>query len=300
MNKEIDKLLTKDLLQEEYKTLRSMKAIGIKYGVSETAIKNRFVKFKIPYIQRKNKYDCNHNIFSEESERAFYLAGFIAADGCVRIAKTNKNKDYVAHRLVISLSIKDYDFLLKLRDLMGCENPVPIYEHKLSLQNPEWNDIKVGKLSITSKQMVADLEQFGVVPRKTFILDFPDWLIEHPLAHHFIRGYIDGDGSFFAATGERHSMVFALRGTLQFLNKIKEIFIQKFELDTDSIPRIEGGIGNFRFTSNEMIARLTDYLYRDATIFLQRKYDRALVAGKIIKIQENSKKEILKILNEIV
>lgn len=226
------------------------------------------------------------------------MAGFIAADGCVRVSKPNKNS--INHRLVIALAEKDLDFLTKIQKLINCENPICFYENKLSKRNIRWKDSKIAKLSITSKQIVDDLVKFNIVPNKTLTYDMPDWLLSHNKLHHFIRGYIDGDGSFYILNDpENIHIVFSLRGTMPFLNNVKNILKNEINISTNAKPRVLNGIGQFAIHSNAMIKQLVNWLYNDSTIFLDRKFLIANKASEIIKIQEDAKKRILNILGHI-
>lgn len=217
-------------------------------------------------------YKVNHNIFKEESERSFYLAGFIAADGCIRISKTNKSSNYLNHRLVISLSSKDKEHLLLIRELLDSNNPISDYLVPLSKRNINWKDVWTSKLSITSKMIVEDLAKFNIGPRKTFSYEYPNWLVNHPLNYHFMRGYFDGDGSFSINTELSYDRLCAsLRGTYNFLHTYKSIierecnFKCKNNISKDKIPQL-------RFKGKNALL-LRDFLYSNAHFYLNRKYN---------------------------
>lgn len=229
-------------------------------------------------IQKKShsKYLVNHNIFQEESERAFYLAGFIAADGCIRISKTNRSYNYINHRLVISLSKNDKKHLLLIKELLGSTNPVCDYLVKNSKRNKKWNDVWESKLSITSKQIVSDLEKFNIKPRKSLTFIFPKWLEKHPLVNHFMRGYFDGDGSFYINSELSYDrLCCSIRGTENFLRAFKRVLEKNCgfrggNMDTSSRA------AQLRF-KGEIPIKIKNFLYQNATIYLDRKF----------KIQEN-------------
>lgn len=278
----IESILTKQQLERDYQELKSLAKIAQKYGVSDVPIRARFIKYNIPFKSKIHYNKCNHNIFSEESERAFYLAGFLAADGCIRISKTNKNRDYINHRIVVALAKKDEKFLEQVRDSFDSNNKFNYYTHKLSKYSNDWNDCESVKLSITSKQMVDDLVKFGVVSRKSLTYTFPEWLKTHPLKHHFIRGYIDGDGSFYLSSNKK-SIVFSVRGTIDFLKTCKTIFENDCNAHTKTIPTTQDGIGDFKINSNLVVSRIVDFIYKDATIFLERKYEIAKTVKDLLK-----------------
>lgn len=143
ISNQINSILTKFQLEKDYLELKSLSKIALKYNISDVAIRSRFIKYGIPYKSKIHNNYCNHNIFNEESERSFYLAGFIAADGCIRISKTNKNKKYINHRVVIGLSKKDESHLETIRDLLETNQKFNYYINKLSKYSDKWNDLNV-------------------------------------------------------------------------------------------------------------------------------------------------------------
>ena len=224
-------------------------------------------------MKTKNQsHKCNHDLFKEESEKAFYLAGFIAADGCIRISKTNKKINYINHRLVIKLSIKDELHLELIRNLFDSDHQFCYETAFLSKTNSNWKDSKTVKISITSKSIVKDLEKFNIFPKKSLNYKFPEWLINHPLKHHFMRGYFDGDGTIHYRSNSSN-IDWGLRGTIEFLEIYKTILNQECGLKTKSTPSMQNGAGNFRIHSNVMALKIRDFLYKDASIFMNRKHN---------------------------
>lgn len=226
-------------------------------------------------IQKKStsKYQVNHSLFQEETERSFYLAGFIAADGCIRISKTNNSRNYINHRLVISLSKNDKEHLIMIRSLLESTHPIHDYEIKNSKRNPNWNDVWESKLMITSEQIVNDLKKFNVVPRKSLIYTFPKWLENHPLKHHFMRGYFDGDGSFFINSESSYNrLCCSIRGTSDFLD-IYKIILNK-ECGEGGNIDLSTAAAQLRF-KGKLSLEVRDFLYNEANIYLQRKQNLA-------------------------
>jgi hypothetical protein len=101
----------------------------------------------------------------------------------------------------------------------------------------------------------------------------------HPLRHHFIRGYIDGDGSFYHATGKGKKVkqvFFSVRGTTAFLTSLRSTLEADLNLEerTKDI-RFNNGIGVLEYGGNRLCKALAEYLYEDATIYLERKKEAA-------------------------
>jgi hypothetical protein len=103
-----------------------------------------------------------------------YILGLLAADGNVSSSRTRVN---------LGLQARDMRAVEFARDRM---NPAA---------SLSWLKDGRGVLQVTSRQMVADLEPFGIVPRKSRTLPWPARLGE--LQQSFLLGYFDGDGSMF-------------------------------------------------------------------------------------------------------
>ena len=82
-NSYLKNILTKELLEKEFAELKSSKAIGRKLGISGATISRHMEDLGLT-PNKKISYNCNHNIFSTDTEQSFYLAAFVAADGCIK------------------------------------------------------------------------------------------------------------------------------------------------------------------------------------------------------------------------
>jgi hypothetical protein len=267
--------LTKELLETEYAALGNFQEIARKYSIARSTVE-RYYKALSIQTKPKTKYDVDESFFSKDTEESFYLAGFIAADGCIT---THKSKE--PNVLIICLSKKDEDHLVKLKNILGFTGPVKETLSKLSKYNPEWNDTKQVKISIYNKKIIDDLKRFGIGPRKSLTYDFPEWLIDHPLVHHFMRGYFDGDGSFSISKEHRKTKnhgiktyekyVFSLRGTLSFLSTFDKII--KRHIVSHTTPKLYTKIGELKYSGNINVKLISKFLYDDCDISLQRKFD---------------------------
>lgn len=270
----LDKILTKEVLEQSYTDLGSLKAVARKFDIDASSVKKYMQRNGLTF-RKQVIYNCDHEFFSRDNEETFYVAGFIAADGCVKDRKNSSGN--VRYELGIGLSKEDKAFLEQLRQMMKAETPVRDFLVKNSKRNPEWNDTWKSEIIITSQKMCEDLERFNIVPRKSLIYTFPEWMKTHPLKHHFIRGYNDGDGSFYRpklAEGKcAEQIYFSMRGTPKFLTDVRYILEQECDLEERDKPiRISSGHGILEYGGNGIVSKISDYLYRNATIYLQRKY----------------------------
>jgi len=264
------KLLSTEILEEAYARLGTLKAVGKELGVSGDTIKRYMIANNLDYAGPV-RYSCDHNFFSRDNEEAFYIAGFIAADGCVSDKRV----------LSIGLSSKDRYQLEMIKNILKAENPIGTYLIKNSKRNPKWKDCKKVEMKITSKQFIEDLKRFNIVPRKTHTYKFPEWMKSHPLRHHFIRGYFDGDGSFYSSLkkdGIRtvKQIGFNLRGTEDMLSAVGNIFNEELNLTgktKEKTPQLSNGIHSLSYGGNRILEKIFSYMYKDATVYMQRKYD---------------------------
>lgn len=275
VRQDVDSLVSKDILEEAYARLGTLKAVGRELKIDPDSVKLYMEKFKLKY-DKQVIYNCDQEFFSRDNEETFYVAGFMAADGCVKDRKGKYGKP--RPEVYIGLSKNDKDHLEKIRFILKAETPIRDFLVKNSKRNPKWNDTWKSEISITSQQMVEDLKRFNIIPRKSLIYTFPEWMKIHPLKHHFIRGYNDGDGSFYkpklAEGCTVEQIYFALRGTPKFLKEVRYILENECQLPVrDTEIRISSGHGCLEYGGNGVVGKITDYLYKDATIYLERKYD---------------------------
>lgn len=263
-------IFNKEELKLNYLELKEISITAKFYNVSESVIRKNLKKFNISLNKiarnrnKKSKYKVNDNFFAKDTEESFYIAGFIAADGCV-----------MNNTLSINLSLKDKDHLIKINNIINSNRVIKDYHNKYS---------GASRLLITSKQIINDLKRFNIVPRKSLIYTFPEWMKTHPLKHHFMRGYFDGDGSVYLNNQYNEKVCFGLRGTIKFLIDYRAILEKEcgFCERTNPIP-ISSGCGLLGYGGNKNISKIADFIYKDATIFLNRKKDVALKANQLLE-----------------
>lgn len=267
-----------------YKKLNSLKKVGSKFDCTADYVADTLRKNGYEINKPLNRFKSNENLFKEETEKSFYWAGFIAADGCVKI----KQKRY--HQLQIGLAICDKNHVEKFKNDIEFEGN--IFDFIVKKQKEYHNDSFKSELTISSKIIFDDLARFNIVPRKSLIYTFPMWLIDHPLVHHFMRGYFDGDGSFYKTLGKNKKAeqeCFSLRGTSEFLTVFRSILEKYCDLKIREKPiRINSNIGILEYGGNGILLQLRDFLAKNMTIYLDRKWNK-YIEEKQLKNQENIK-----------
>ncbi len=258
-----------ELVEKLYRDLGSLSAVAKEIGCTKEGV--RLVMKRNGFdVKKPILYNVNHNFFKNENEKSLYWAGFIAADGCVKQRKNSNT--YV---LSISLASKDHKHVEKFTNDIQFNGPINKYLVKNSKRNPKWNDTEKSEIQITSKEIFDDLSTYNIVPRKSLIYTFPERLIANPLVHHYMRGYNDGDGSWFLQKhkDKNDQLYFSLRGTPEFLTVYRSILERECDLKhRDKLIKISSGIGYLTYGGNCITKKIAKFLYKDATIYLDRKH----------------------------
>lgn len=234
-------------------------------------IKSQGIEITNPTVKRVIKDDFFKVI---DNEKKAYWLGFIYADGYIieTISKTGKVKSMY---LGIGLQEGDREHLQKfLSDIEYVNGKV---RNKLvKLNGKEINTVRV---SINHTNMCRDLIKLGVTPRKSHTLTFPSTeIVPSHLLPHFIRGYLDGDGCVEHRPTKtdgirlRVSMV----GTKWFLEGLMArvpIFQANIRGDKRSAIPTSNNVISYSCNRANTIA---NYLYKNANVYLDRKYNKIL------------------------
>lgn len=231
-------------------------------------------------MNKIKKYKLNEDYFDNiDSQEKAYILGFLYADGTIN----DKNQ------IRLSLSEKDKGILEIIKKLIGTDKP--LYFHK-SVIRDGYICKPLYELNIINKHMADSLKKLGLVPRKTHILTFPEWL-NIGLYPHFIRGYFDGDGSIAHMT-KTDSYVFSLAGTYKFLERSQEILIKNCSLSKNTINNSKS-ISVLMYGGSKQLINIREFLYKDATIFLKRKkdvFDKVISKDTTINIDDSFLKDL--------
>lgn len=224
--------------------------------ISEEIIKTKY-----------SKYSCDHYFFSREDERSFYWAGFIAASKCAYIKSGN-------NILKINLSEKDLNHLIDFKNHINYNGLIYKSTSKNSLINLKWKDSIINTLVISSFQISNDLKRFNINLNKAEIYTLPNWVMTHKLVNHFMRGYCDSRGSFYYDKSG-NKVCFELKGTKEFLTDYKAILESSFKIKSDINITMSDSTAKIKYSGKKNVPQIVDFLYKDATIFLNRKYEIA-------------------------
>lgn len=147
-----------------------------------------------------------HDYFSVlDTPLKAYILGLLAADGTVSSDEP---------RIRLKLHVKDTCLVELVRDELAPYTPVQ--QRAAAIQ-----------FGVSSPQLVADLARFGVVPRKSYCLEWPTQL-PSALHHAFLLGYFDGDGSLVSMPRRKevYAPQWSLYGLQGFLTAAADIIEQ--------------------------------------------------------------------------
>jgi len=215
-----------------------------KFHVDHSTIKAVFSMYGIKESRRKTR--VNDSYFKDiDTEHKAYWLGFLMADGY---------NDESQRKIEITLKHTDLKLLEAFKKDIESE-------HKIS--EKIIGKYKAYRIAIRSDQLSTDLARHGCVQQKSLILEFPK--IPSHLVNHFIRGYFDGDGS---VTIRGKACNFHLLGTKQFIESCREAMGMHYTKLSK-----KGNVYDLRYSGRNNLETIYNYLYKDATIFLERKHN---------------------------
>lgn len=211
-----------------------------------------------------NKKEHNSSYFKNiDSEVKAYILGYLVADGSIE-ESTRKDRPSKLIRLRFGCISEDDEIIKLIQKEIAPNNNLRYYKPKKDTCK------QTTILQICDKELINDLKVlYNIQPRKTYLSNFEFPKIPKEFERDFIRGYIDGDGSF----GRHHfsmicnSEIFAIQIRDRFLRAIPELksYIYKENRKTTDY-------WSLHFSMNLKVApKIYNYLYKDATVFLKRK-----------------------------
>lgn len=197
------------------------------------------------------KYNLDVNFFNKiNTEEKAYWLGFITADGAI-----------VNSRLNIKLSSKDRVHLEKLSNSLSTDQP--IYD-RLSGRKGKMH--KSSYLCISSKIIVEDLKNYGIVPRKSLSEEFFNCSAE--LQRHYMRGLFDGDGSIGKV---KYGWKLSMCGSKNLIHDFRDYLVNSLKVTPQKL-RNQKNLWYLYVGRKTDIRTVLNYLYQDSTISLDRKF----------------------------
>lgn len=247
----------KEWLMEQTKKFKNAKAVADHYGMIEDTINSWYRRYNIKFNADKTSDFVEDYFENIDTEHKAYWLGLLTADGFMH--KSLKN-------FGIGLKTKDKYILQKFLDDIKYKTNIAT---KISGFNKRSNYI-----TICSTRMCKDLIYHGIVPHKSGkeYIDIEN--INERYIKDFIRGYIDGDGWISICKKTKNPTVGICSMSINILYDIKEYLENNLNVNCH-IRRRKNKKKLFDITINSSNAiKLLDYIYKDSTIHLIRKFNR--------------------------
>jgi hypothetical protein len=237
-----------------YYELGSIHKVAKYFKTSITPIKRILKENGINLTNRR--FNVNKEYFNEiNSEEKAYWLGFLFADGYIRERKSGNS-------LELKLSQKDESHLILFKENINSNHKIVYATNKVKYKNG-FSESKMCHLAIYSNEIVNSIKKQGIHSRKTFTISKP--IIKDELMSHFIRGYVDGDGSFSFNPKKYINKTQIVSASIEFTKFIIDELYKnkiKIQLYNNIKLQIQNKVDNLNFYN---------YIYKNATIYLDRK-----------------------------
>lgn len=242
--KQDDEVLEQSI--ELYEQGHNIKTISQMLKVKDNRISEFLQTRGIMVSMNNQSHEYYEDIFSEvDTEEKAYWLGFLSADGCV-------------HDNILELTLKEEDKEHVERFARFISPTAEVKYRSLT---------KAYRVMISNKQICDDLFALGVTPKKSLTLQFCEQVPEY-LIHHYIRGYVDGDGSIGLKNKGKDAYL-SIIGTESFLDEV----IYALDLHHNK-KRRQGEAYEIRYAGNKQVPPVLRKLYENATVYLPRKYEK--------------------------
>lgn len=212
---------------------------------------------RIKLSKTHRKYNLDESFFEKiDNEEKAYWLGFLSGDSAL-----------TENKVRLRLALKDKEHLKKFKGAVKWTGKDYFPKNN--------NGIEVGFRSL---KMTDDLARYFITPRKTFIIRFPE--ISKLLERHFIRGVFDADGCINRTIRIRkgksgqiyisYGGEFNIEGNKEFVLAIQSRLVE-LGLPNTSTKYSGKNINRVRYGGINQLRKIYNYLYEDATIFLERK-----------------------------
>lgn len=228
---------------------------------------------------RKHFFNEDYFKIIDTEDKAYWL-GFITADGHI-----SKSSQYNSYRLSISQSDIDKEHLEKFLKCIGA-NDIEVKTYDNNIGYSKNSNSKISRVTLNSLKMCMDLDKYNIHQNKSYDVRLPD--INSDLMPHYLRGFFDGDGSYYCHYDEknnRYRYSFEVVGaSFEIMRQIRE-YLLSFGIKTNIYSRKSLSSGNelYRLMANSKSGMLgiINLLYSNAHIYLDRKYEKINEIKKI-------------------
>lgn len=251
VEKDQDYYIWKEIMYIYKNTNKSANELCLEFKVGKSSFAKNLNYFNLAYKGKTDLIKFKRDIFSkiDSSDKAYWL-GFILADGCIY-----KNE------LRLKLGKKDYNHLRKYCNFLGLSEDYIV------------NDAHTIKVVVCDKNMVHDLKNLNIFPRKS-CKEIPPKI--NPIFYKdLIRGFFDGDGCI--KTNLASISLVGSRDMMDFCNKV---FHDELEIPLAKVYQ-DGKVYRVAWYSISHKQIILKWLYDGSKTFLDRKFSLAKKIGRL-------------------
>lgn len=221
-------------------------------------------------INVTKKYKYTDEIFELNTPNSNWLTGLLAADGHVQVDKGF---------FLLGLQERDVQTLKSVKSILNTDRPL-YYRKPGKFTKGDKTYSRAGQytLQVNSRQMVTWLIQCGFTRHKSHELIWSEEFFDGPFLNHFVRGYLDGDGSIsLTEVGDWRfrTPVVTFTGTHHFIRGLQSAINKTLDLERGHIQYHEVYC-QLCYTGPHSTMRLLEWLYSESTEDnrMSRKYDK--------------------------
>lgn len=216
-------------------------------------------------MSRPRKYKLNEHYFDliDTPEKAYWL-GFIYADGYI---------DSERSCVKLETSANDIIVVKRLRRAVGSDAKIEFRTDKRGIESC--------CLRLYSSHMIKSLESLGCIQNKSAVIRFPtDDIVPANLKWHFIRGYLDGDGSIWSYQDRVYHVTIC--GNEHFCNELMQ-FCNEHGIGgyVRRAHKNDVWYRQYEIGGNLQVQRFLDMVYADSGKYLERKHARYIKLKQI-------------------
>lgn len=268
-----------DEIRRLYSSGKTLSQVSDIVGVSPSLISKWLKQYGCKLRPPRSNYVVDEDYFSTiDTEAKAYWLAFIWCDGYV--GQRQREGRQPEFNFELSLNIHDIEHLEKLNKDLNSNYPIKEYSAASSKSKNE----KKASLRIFNKRFSENLvNTYGFVAWRTEITKIIE-KVPSSLMKHFIRGLIDSNGSIYSyydvfKETERIGISLSSR-SLDLLDFVQSHLMESCQIKTRR--KTHKKLGNdgevsmhyIGFNGFVQVHKILEYVYSDASVYLDRKYDK--------------------------
>lgn len=229
-------------------------------NVTGRTLRTRFIAANLEYRKLISTKNINRRYYQNiNSELKAYSLGFIAGDGSIKTSGR-------VNALNIDIQERDAYILTWIRDAVSPDIRIAVIPEK-------GNQVERRKVTITSYHIIKDLEDKGIISNKSY-LPFSFNNVPLEMERHVVRGLLDADGCIFKYKSGR-VIANIVSTSLPLLEQVSQWLLRENVhniIHTATSKKTQ--LYKLGIYSKEGIVKLKEYLYKESTYFMTRKYNK--------------------------